>query len=222
MIRHSLNKLTVIALISSALLLLSIPIVNSFTAIFVKPVDSGFDCAGNEREQDGSHHIYVPGAGFSGFFYTLGRLQAFHESNPLADEYYCYSGGCLALIASLMHLSVDTAVELAFLSRNRWNTGEISRYEVVEEFVDGLVNQDAKGQCINATLEGSLDKRYVSKLTEQSEFDCKTNAQTLQNILPRVNVMTSVWNSDSIPSRHIQKPTSIMHLRKMLVQTTWM
>ena len=124
-----------------------------------------------------------------------------------------------------MDLSFDSAIELAFSSRNRWNTGEISRYEVVEEFVDGLLANpalDCHGN--NATFDGErLEEwdKYDSNST-QSELELRENSHILQHVLPRINVITSVWNRESIPSRHVQKPTSIEHLRRMLVQTTWM
>ncbi len=41
--------------------------------------------------------VYLPGGGFSGFWFHLGYLHAFAERHDLHDyDYYCFSAGCLS------------------------------------------------------------------------------------------------------------------------------
>ena len=164
--------------------------------------------------------VYIPGAGFSGFFYTLGRLSSMrinettNESSPY--EYYCFSSGCLALVTHLMGMNVDSAVRLAHGSRSQFISGNIGLYSVVEKFVDGLLFEDAK----------------TDDAKEYSDDQClmtnhKSNATLIQNHqlhdhLSRINVITTSWEDANLPSQSIRKPSSVGQLKQMLIQTTWM
>ena len=205
----------------------------------------------------GSHFdLYVPGAGFSGFFYTLGRLHALHSVSSQPKEYYCFSAGCLALITSVMNMSVDQAIEIAHSSRDQWMMGDISRYDVVEVFVDRLLSNVENAENItalevdekvNLAFDAGNRECRTNRTMESDPFDggageCanyipnirsierdtvkyslqRTSAQKLQDVLPRINVITSVWNKRYLLSQTIQKPSSIAHLKRLLVQTTWM
>ena len=121
-------------------LLLSLLLVgNNFLQIFL---ESPFFDVNNVNISDSTRtSMYIPGAGFSGFFYTLGRLQAFHNSSiSSAQEYHCFSAGCLALVISLLRIPVHSVIARASSSRDRWIEGEISRYDVVEDFVDRILS----------------------------------------------------------------------------------
>lgn len=44
----------------------------------------------------GPSSVYIPGGGFSGFWFHLGYLQSMNMDNHLHDyDYYCFSSGCL-------------------------------------------------------------------------------------------------------------------------------
>lgn len=185
--------------------------------------------------------VYVPGAGFSGFFYTLGRLHALHSVSSQPKEYYCFSAGCLALITSVMNISVHQAIEIAHSSRDQWMMGDISRYDVVEVFVNRLLSNvenaenitalevdekvnlafDAGNRECRTSANYQTDNRSRESDTPQYSLEW-TSAQKLQDVLPRINVITSVWNKRYLLSQTIQKPSSIAHLKRLLVQTTWM
>eukprot|EP00956_Cyclotella_meneghiniana_P001908 scaffold2066_cov68-Cyclotella_meneghiniana.AAC.15 len=62
----------------------------------------------------GTRRLYIPGAGFSGFFYTLGRLNTLLHgaTGQHDDEYYCFSAGCLALVASFMEIPLTQVLEM--------------------------------------------------------------------------------------------------------------
>ncbi len=217
-------------------ILLGASIIVNFFSMFLEPCGAEFRHF-VDREPGDSVDVYIPGAGFSGFFYTLGRLQALHNvpshSSP-SFEYYCFSAGCLALVTSLLKIPIDSAIELAHSSRNQWITGKISRYDVVGHFVDGLLfHAEEKPALENEKLYVTIDGGATTSLRHQinttcgivsnsTQHLCSRNGNILEEHLPRINVITSKWNKQRIFSQNVQKPSSVDHLKKMLVQTTWM
>eukprot|EP00571_Detonula_confervacea_P000069 CAMPEP_0172326338 /NCGR_PEP_ID=MMETSP1058-20130122/56221_1 /TAXON_ID=83371 /ORGANISM="Detonula confervacea, Strain CCMP 353" /LENGTH=202 /DNA_ID=CAMNT_0013043095 /DNA_START=10 /DNA_END=615 /DNA_ORIENTATION=- len=197
---HRRTKWALLALFCS----LTASVVVNFVSMFLEPFDSEFGYTVEQKQLD----LYIPGAGFSGFFYTLGRLQAFlHSPHNATHEYYCFSAGCLALIASLLNLQIDDVLELAHSSRNQWNTGEISRYDVVEHFVDGLL-QNIEDEMLlvgekllNTTLFDGREEEcdnYQANAIQGAKMDAMQyplmrNARNLHASLPRINVITTAW-----------------------------
>jgi len=81
--------------------------------------------------------VYVPGAGFSGFWFTLGRLQSIER--PFEKNYYCFSAGCLGVVSRLTNSSLNDIMDYAVSAQKSWKKGEISRYEVASNFIDKLI-----------------------------------------------------------------------------------
>jgi hypothetical protein len=138
--------------------------------------------------------IYVPGYGFSGFWYILGRLQSIPE--PLVEnDYFCYSAGCMGVVATLLNMSMVEIHQEAVRIQNQWKAGEISRYEVVEHFVSWM----------------------LLPLADQSVYD----STSIRNMLSSLKVITSApgqwWGVQPV----VRSPASIPELREMLIQTTW-
>ena len=90
------------------------------------------------------YSVYVPGAGFSGFWYTLGRLRSIPD--PSKHNYYCYSAGCLGVVATLNGLDMPDVYHAAVSMQTQWKNGQISRYDVVPGFVDYLLQSNATQQ----------------------------------------------------------------------------
>jgi hypothetical protein len=217
-------------------------LVSNFLSMFLEPMSArsvvGVGTSTLKKNGD-TIDVYIPGAGFSGFFYTLGRLQALHQSsyhNSSSFQYYCFSAGCLALLTSLLQLPVDSAVKLAHSSRNRWILGEISRYDVVEHFVDGLldvedVDVDAPiptEGIWNATIEQDVECRDFQcnstqggRVIENEQFAVKRDEIDIRDFFPRINVITSTWDAQHFISQQVQQPSSVEHLKELLIQTTW-
>lgn len=142
--------------------------------------------------------VYVPGGGFSGFWFTLGRL--FSISDPSDHVYYCYSAGCLGVAALLLNATYDhtttTAAEplekrmmnLAFGLQKRWTDGEISRFDLVPGFVNGLIPQTYH------------DEEFVLS----------------SSMLRNVNVITTSANGPVA-----RRPRDVKHLSHLLIQTAW-
>ena len=222
----------IFATLVSPLILITSSIVRNFLSMFLEPLSSS---VGTSKivPNDSTIDIYIPGAGFSGFFYTLGRLHALHKSshhNSSAFQYYCFSAGCLALLTSLMQVPVDSAVELAHSSRNRWISGEISRYDVVEHFVDKLFlfgMEDSKYASLDATRnstmneEGSECHSNQERVVESAQFLSNRIGTDIRHYLSRINVITSTWDARHLLSHQIQKPLSAEHFKELLIQTTW-
>lgn len=132
--------------------------------------------------------VFVPGAGFSGFWYTLGRLRSIPD--PSAHNFYCYSAGCLGVVAALNGLDMEEVYDAALSMQTQWNEGEISRYDVVGGFVDYLLERAA------ANNETSMDLSLLNVLTtaKNSWFGVRLSVQTpssMENL--RTLLLQTTW-----------------------------
>lgn len=138
-----------------------------------------------------TNSVYVSGGGFSGFWYTLGRLDSIQDKT--SKNYYCYSAGCLGVVSTLRNQTMEEMYALASGIQKKWQKGEMSRYKVVETFVDGLLSED----------KGSVSMNDPS-------------------LLGRLNILTTTvhagWFGTKTSSR---TPSNLESLRTMLMQTTW-
>lgn len=139
--------------------------------------------------------IYIPGAGFSGFWFTLGRLRSIED--PASKHYYCFSAGCLGVVASLRNFTVDEMLDLAEDIQGKWKRAQIGRHEVVGEFVDSLVNASSS---VYSTLR-SIEE---------------------PSILSRLHIVTSAKDKWMGLKARTRSPQTSDELREMLLQTTWM
>lgn len=96
--------------------------------------------------------VYVPGGGFSGFWFLLGRLNSI--SNPERQNYYCYSAGCLAVSSTLLNVSFHDVATAAIEAKEKWKRGDISQYLIVEDFVEAIIPNDEQ----HSFETGFLDK----------------------------------------------------------------
>lgn len=189
------------------------------------------------------HHtedtICVPGSGFSGFWFTLGRLHAleyehdrqlqnlegttagsttnrtmeYMDDKPARNlKYECYSSGCLAVVATLLNHDIESVLDIAVNAQTLWLQGKIRRYEVVNHFVDGLLRIS----------------REVLNHDDDDEYETSKNASSvLENeALSRVNIITTGLNWDDPHSGflkyHSRSPAHTPELKELLMQTTWM
>lgn len=80
---------------------------------------------------------YLPGAGFSGFWYTFGRVSNLPDNKE--RDYHCFSAGCLVVSSVFLGREYSDVALTAKSIQQRWLDGEISRYDVASEFVDDLL-----------------------------------------------------------------------------------
>ena len=136
------------------------------------------------------------GGGFSGFWWHLGALDAMVSLvDPFRYEYYCYSSGCLSLFVALMQVAnLDTTLDTCFNIQAQWESGNITTYDMVDQFVEELI------------------------LTGDTEDD--PQRQRMFEILNRVNILvTTPYSAHGVVS---SKASNQTELRSLLVKTTWM
>ncbi|GKY93911.1 hypothetical protein MPSEU_000358000 [Mayamaea pseudoterrestris] len=86
----------------------------------------------------GPSSVYVPGSGFSGFWYHLGLFQGL-DQELTSYNYYCYSSGCLSLVLAFLNTTIDETVDACYEIQNGWMQGELSRFDMVNHFLNRLV-----------------------------------------------------------------------------------
>lgn len=141
--------------------------------------------------------VYVPGYGFSGFWYILGRLQRMQQDQDphTHRHYYCYSAGCMGVVATLQGMKLDDVYREAVRIQNQWKSGEIDRYEVTTQFVSWLLS--------SPTLRGTADTASTKRM------------------LSSLRIITSAPNGWWGVKPVIRTPSSLDELHEMLIQTTW-
>ena len=166
--------------------------------------------------------IYVPGGGFSGFWFSLGRLHSIQ--NPHNETFVCYSAGCLGVVATLVHhgeLLMNGGVadstnnehyhhlyDMARSIQIEWDKGNLHRYRVVESFIDGLVEK----------LEEDPDDEFMTLF--------------LDTIRTNMNVVTTTYEDDEsngnmllpqsiLPKAVIRRPSDLASLKRLLLQSAW-
>jgi hypothetical protein len=154
-----------------------------------------------------ANSIYVTGGGFSGFWFTLGRLQGVLLDHSEPKELYCYSSGCLALVAALSRYTMEEMWNIAYNVQTQWKQGQISRYDVVATFVDDL-------------LYGP-DRSFTSS-TKNLTVSLESPSLRLRPLdLSSLKVITTVNDGWFGAKTSIRSAETVSELRAMLIQTTW-
>jgi hypothetical protein len=173
--------------------------------------------------------VCVSGGGFSGFWFTLGRLQNSiilplttttdsevdtptisidnnnKNSSQTRKEYYCYSSGCLGVVAALSRYSMEDMWNIAYNIQLQWKSGQLDRYDVVTAFVDDL-----------------LFGRQYQESTRQSLIKFQNATLRLSpSDLSSLNIITTVKGTWWGVETSIRTPQTVHELRTMLIQTTW-
>lgn len=175
-------------------------------------------CNNDICETSSSSSVYVPGVGFSGFWFSLGRLQSLPD--PTSHDYYCFSAGCLGSVAVLNGISVEEVACLAQSAQIAWNDGHLSRYDVVRYFVDGLLLvYDRENENDDET-----NNRCHRKKPELLEFNGDNNTSTSGHYNDEVSIFSklNILTTTRFMRSSMRKPRDLADLREMLIQTTWM
>ena len=184
--------------------------------------------------QNHPNTVCVSGGGFSGFWFTLGRLQNsiilpttttttdsvvsptnpndihFHHttnstSTSRRKEYYCYSSGCLGVVAALSRYSMEDMWNIAYNIQLEWKSGQLDRYDVVTTFVDDLL----------------FGRQHHPKSIQPSMLQRNTTLRLTPMDVSSLNIITTVKNGWWGVKTSIRTPQSVHELRTMLIQTTW-
>ena len=155
------------------------------------------------------HSICVSGGGFSGFWFTLGRLESLTEQQLQQSSFYCYSAGCLGVVARMQQRSLREMRDMAYSTQQLWTDGTITRYQVVEQFVDQLLVLDASAASSSdgggAAASGRVDFTRLNVLTTTTTSSRNDN--------------DDLW--PSVGRTSIRTPTSVQQLRTLLIQSAW-
>ena len=168
--------------------------------------------------------IYVPGGGFSGFWFSLGRLHSIQ--NPHNETFVCYSAGCLGVVATLLHHGellknggvVDGAndehyhhlYDMARSIQIEWDAGKLHRYRVVESFIDGLVEK----------LEQDPDDEFKTLFLDTIRTNMNVVTTTYENDEDSANVPQLLPQS-ILPKAVVRRPSDLASLKRMLLQSAW-
>ena len=173
--------------------------------------------------------IYVPGGGFSGFWFSLGRLQSIQH--PHNETFVCYSAGCLGVVATLLHhgelLKYEAGdagdagtnndhyhhvYEMARSIQVEWETGKRHRYRVVESFIDGLLEkleEDPNDEWKELFLD-TIRHNLNIVTTAFDEDESSSNLQSPQFLPPSI-----------VPRAFVRRPSDIPSLKRLLLQSAW-
>ena len=151
---------------------------------------------------DPQNCVHVPGAGFSGFWFTLGRLQSLPD--PFAETFYCYSAGCLAAVSTLNGWNMEQVSTFARTAQHEWATGQTSRYHVVPQFVDQLLVLEISNATTTGTTMAREDEHPPTWLSQLNVITTKPNHK-------------DGWGVQTT----IRTPKSMADLRELLIQTAW-
>lgn len=143
---------------------------------------------------DDPQAVYAPGAGFSGFWFTLGRLQSIPDLSE--RSFYCFSAGCIGVVAALGNHSMEEIYEKAYDAQTKWKGGHISRHDIVEYFLNDLLYGNP---LANASSPPQIDA----------------------SVLHKVNIITTARVGAFGLKTEIRTPTNLEELHEMLLQTTW-
>jgi hypothetical protein len=149
---------------------------------------------------------YVPGAGFSGFWYTLGQLRAI-EQQPLRakNQYVCYSAGCLAVVSTLLGYDMEEMYAIAGHVQQQWRQKNVDHYDVVETFLQKLLYESPSKDSVNTTV---VHRRPRASLNDPT-------------VLSRLHIVTAQPRRIFGLKAAVQTPRSTYDLHRMLKQTTW-
>eukprot|EP00923_Selenidium_pygospionis_P056536 GHVN01098666.1.p1 GENE.GHVN01098666.1~~GHVN01098666.1.p1 ORF type:complete len:384 (+),score=32.52 GHVN01098666.1:217-1368(+) len=211
------------------------------------------DASKGEDVAHGENVVCCPGAGFPGFWFSLGRLHAlecdnrnrllsfssYTTSSPSSTSskpsygfdplnatlvmprwrsesrfhcrtrddpirYECFSAGCLGVVATLLQKSLEQVLDLALSTQTLWRRGELQRFEVVEHFVDGLLDLRAG------------DSKALSGSNNQNDLT--------GDLLNRIRVITTArqWGDGRSILKHVSRVAGDKRqLKELLIQTTW-
>eukprot|EP00816_Leptocylindrus_hargravesii_P005670 CAMPEP_0196803124 /NCGR_PEP_ID=MMETSP1362-20130617/2547_1 /TAXON_ID=163516 /ORGANISM="Leptocylindrus danicus, Strain CCMP1856" /LENGTH=218 /DNA_ID=CAMNT_0042174567 /DNA_START=378 /DNA_END=1034 /DNA_ORIENTATION=- len=129
---------------------------------------------------------YVPGVGFSGFWYTIGALQSIQALHEM--DFFCYSAGCLAVTVALSNRTITDVSDIAFGLQQRWRSNNISRWDIVEHFVDDILKNDSlqvlhqnvdanlleRMNVLTTTKEGSMSVRKAQNISDLKDLLIQT------------------------------------------------
>ncbi|GMH60906.1 hypothetical protein TrRE_jg1144, partial [Triparma retinervis] len=136
----------------------------------------------NQRLKEKESATFVPGLGFSGFWYTLGRINSIPSAEYEKGEYYCFSAGCLAVSARFLNKDIESVARTALDAQGRWRDGELGRYSVATDFVDTLLSKSPGPDSASVSDDSWLPKVKVITTSWYGLVPVVTQARTREEL----------------------------------------
>ena len=135
----------------------------------------------------------------------ISELDISHSRNSNKPiHYYCYSAGCIGVVSILKNYSVNQVFDMALTTRERWKKGYISRYQVVEDFIDQMLDPEDGSSDDDIHKHAGTTRMTNSMLSRIHVVTTKLNLQSL-------NIFEPVSTS----------PGSVSELKTLLLQTSF-
>lgn len=125
----------------------------SLVLLAVVMIGQGVSMSTQARLQvSGNDCIYVSGGGFSGFWFSLGRLHSISKREMTQQRFACYSAGCLGVVSVYTNWTMPDLYAMASGLQRDWQDGSLHRYHIVEQFVDNLLQDQDFDEDILSSL----------------------------------------------------------------------
>lgn len=155
--------------------------------------------SGTARRPVAPNSVYVPGGGFSGFWYTLGRLRSIHD--PTIKKFYCYSAGCLGAVTALSNYTMENVLGMAREAQEQWLRGDIARHDVVGFFLDELLVDTPMNDPLLLSKLHIITTRRIGWLGVTAEIRTPATVESLRTMLLQTTwipfaVGNGLWHED--------------------------
>jgi hypothetical protein len=113
--------------------------------------------------------IFIHYGGYSGFWYYYIYLQ---KNYILDKKIYCYSSGCLSVVASIQHNNNQSLFSFVSNLKQEYINNKIDKYEIKNNFINEISNKviDIKNYDINILTSNFYGKCIVKKPNNISEL----------------------------------------------------
>ena len=119
-----------------------------------------------------------------------------------------------------MKMSVNDVYDKAYNIQQSWLAGNMSRFEIVEEFLQNLFEESHDDVEDRWTLDASLSNGTTSKDHHEQDMNqnCSiSHSNLIEQLLPKINILVTSRGKGV----EVIKPRSLAELTGALKQTTW-
>ncbi|KAL3918989.1 MAG: hypothetical protein SGILL_003981 [Bacillariaceae sp.] len=197
-------------------------------------------------EQPQHDCIYVPGGGFSGFWFSLGRLQSLSAKDMFQEKFVCYSAGCLGVVATLLqHMQAEMSIAdmgthgsgssrsttASSSPPNNNNDHSSHLYNMARNIQVEWLNGDLhRYRIVESFVDGILESLEAMRDNDdpavqayyQRFFDIvSSNLYITTTSVPTEKGDDKALGGGASLKATLRQPSSIQDLKQMLLQTTW-
>lgn len=157
----------------------------------------------------GNDCIYVSGGGFSGFWFSLGRLHSIPKQEMTKQRFACYSAGCLGVVSVYTNRTMPDLYAMASGLQRDWKEGSLHRYHIVQHFVDNLL----EGQDFDEDMLSSL--HILTSIPQKpmgfrAVLNTPTNMEELKTMLMQTTWIPVAVGSEFTYEGHLDGAFSAM------------